>query len=140
MLTREASLGEWITAYCANLREHAAGRAGKGEFNLVDERARLAKEQADRVARENAVADRELAPVALLETTLAQLARQLAGILEAIPVKLKRHTELSADQLTLVTSEINAARELAANVRLEVEGGDGPVGDPAGDPLRAAAA
>jgi phage terminase Nu1 subunit (DNA packaging protein) len=48
VLTKGATLGEWLKAYCHWLREQAAGRASEGgELNIVQERARLAKEQAD---------------------------------------------------------------------------------------------
>ncbi|WP_157598306.1 MULTISPECIES: hypothetical protein [unclassified Rhizobacter] len=43
----------WLRAYTKHLREQAAGRGADGE--LARERARLAREQADRVAMDNAV-------------------------------------------------------------------------------------
>src|SRR4051812_22584952 len=90
VLAREGTLGEWILAYGSNLREQAAGRATKGELDLATERARWAKKQADRVAMENAEKRRELAPVALLEHVLAGISRRIVGVLESIPVQIKR--------------------------------------------------
>jgi phage terminase Nu1 subunit (DNA packaging protein) len=91
---------------------------------------------------ENAKARREIAPIALLEAVLARTSRQIAGILEAIPVQIKRQApELPPEVRDLIAAEINKARSLAANVELNLEDhDDGPVGDPESDPLRAAAA
>ena len=47
-------------AYITRLREAAAGRANSGDLNLTDERARLAKEQADAKEMENMVERGEL--------------------------------------------------------------------------------
>jgi hypothetical protein len=50
ILPQGGTLDEWRLAYCANLREVAAGRQSEtGGFDLTDERARLAKLQADKV-------------------------------------------------------------------------------------------
>ena len=52
-----------VRAYCAHAREVAAGRASQnGELDIVAERARLAKEQADKLEMENAAARGELLP------------------------------------------------------------------------------
>ena len=139
ILPRDATLRDWLHAYCANLREQAAGRSEE----LVRQRARLAMEQADRVAMENAKMRRELAPIALLETVLARVCRQIAGILESIPVQLKRRANLSTEDRDFITAEINRARDLAAAVELrleEDEDDDGSVRDSPSDPLRAQAA
>ena len=57
-------------AYLGRLREEAAGRAAHGgadgepeELDLVAERARLAKEQADRIAMENDITRGSVVPV-----------------------------------------------------------------------------
>lgn len=121
ILTRDDTLADWLLAYCSNLRENAAGRAANGELNLAAERARLAKEQANRVARENAIAERKVAPIAVIEFVLAQVSRQLVGILESIPVQLKRHADLPREALELITVEINAARARAANIELKLD-------------------
>jgi terminase small subunit / prophage DNA-packing protein len=50
ILPQGGTLDEWRLAYCANLREVDAGRQSEtGGFDLTDERARLAKLQADKV-------------------------------------------------------------------------------------------
>lgn len=37
------SVGEWLKAYCGNLREQAAGRLASGDLDLATERAGLAR-------------------------------------------------------------------------------------------------
>ena len=62
----------WIRDYCKHLREMAAGRKGDdgGELDLVRERARLAKAQADAVEMKNAQDRRELIRVEEVEPRL----------------------------------------------------------------------
>jgi len=120
ILTPGANLIDWQQAYCANLREQAAGRSSSGDLDLVQERARLAKEQADKVAMLNARLRRELAPVWLLEIVLAGVGRQIAGVLEAIPINLKRNSDsITSKDLEFITREITTARNLAASVEFD---------------------
>lgn len=114
------TLGRWLKDYCSHIREVAAGR----DSQLSVERTRLAAEQADRIAMQNAIARKEYAPVALIESVLAKVGRQIAGILETIPVQLKRRTDVSQQQLDLITSEIIKARNLAADIRIQDEDRD----------------
>lgn len=124
----------WLKHYCENLREQAAGRASMGDLDLVQERARLAKEQADRVEMQNQISRREVAPVNLLEVVLAKVARQIVANLEAIPVQLKRNsTTISQEDLNYITSEIIKARNIAANMELNLDEMNGPVGDTQSD-------
>lgn len=119
-----AAAGEWLKDYCSHIREVAAGRAAAGDLDLAGERARLAKEQADKIAMQNEVSRRELAPVTLIEEVLAKVGRQIAGVLESIPVQLKRRSSLSGDDLDYITAEIVKARNLAASIKvaaLEIE-------------------
>lgn len=142
VLARDDTAAAWLLAYCAHLREQAAGRAANGDMQLAAERARLAREQADRIAMLNAERRREIAPVAMLEVVLSKVGRRIAAILEALPIQLRRQsTAITNDDLALIEREIAKARNLAANIELKWdEDEDGPVGDPAGDPLRAEAA
>lgn len=123
VLIRDAPVGQWITAYCSHLREQAAGRAGNGDLRLADERARLASEQADRVAMQNARERKELAPTALLTAALAAVSSQLVGILDGIPIKLRRQVGgLTAEALKIIEAEIAAARTAAAKIEIDIEG------------------
>lgn len=127
VIKRGDTLGRWLLDYCANLRENAAGR----DAELARERARLAREQADRIAMKNAIDRREYAPIAVIEETLADVGRQIAVQLDAIPVQLKReHSALTAEDFELVTREIAKIRNLAAEIRPSftyVDGDEEPV-------------
>ncbi len=112
---------EWLKSYCLHLREQAAGRAAAGELDLASERAHLARVQRERIEMQNAVTRRELAPVSLMEAVLANVGRQIAGILEAIPVQLKRRSSLSMEDIAFVEGEIVKARNLAAAIELKEE-------------------
>ena len=108
--------GEWLLAYTKHLRDAAAGR---GDGELANERARLAREQADAQAMKNAQARRELAPVSVIEEVLAHVGRQIATVLEGLQPKLRRQfPELSGEQLKLIATEVAKARQLAASVNL----------------------
>jgi phage terminase Nu1 subunit (DNA packaging protein) len=125
--------GVWLECYCAHLREQAAGRAAAGELDLAAERAALAREQRDRIAMQNAVTRRELAPISMLEMALATMGRQVVAVLESIPVNIKRRSKnLTAEDIAIITGEINRARNIAAAAQLEED--DGDVGDSEGDP------
>jgi phage terminase Nu1 subunit (DNA packaging protein) len=134
VLATGANLIDWLQAYCSHLREQAAGRASSGDLDLVQERARLAKEQADKVAMINARLRRELAPVWVLEIALAGAARQVAGILEAIPINLKRNSNsITTPDLEFITREITTARNLAASVEFDWSELDGQERDSEGN-------
>lgn len=118
-LRADYSLAEIRVAYLRHLREVAAGRSSSGELELAAERARLAKEQADRVGLQNAVTRNELAPVGAIEQILALAGSRVAGILDAIPGAIKRrYPSLPADAITLIATEIVRARNIAAAIAL----------------------
>lgn len=106
-------------AYIRRLREQAAGRGGEAVGELAAERARLAKEQADKVAMQNAVTRGELAPVALLEEVLTKAASKVAGVLDAIPGMIRRRVPLlTADDIDLIAGEVAKARNTVAAMSL----------------------
>lgn len=114
-----APANEWLLAYCDHLREVAAGRGGEATFELATERARLAKEQADKVAMQNAVTRGELAPAYLLEQVLAKAGARAGRILETIPGTLRRRLPgLTAADLAIVAKVVAKARNVAAAMRL----------------------
>jgi phage terminase Nu1 subunit (DNA packaging protein) len=117
-----ATLDEIRIAYIRRLRETAAGRLAEGGLDLATERARLAKEQADKIAYQNAQTRKELAPSYLLEEVLTKTAGRINGILEAIPGAIKRRVQsLSSVEIDMVTDEIAKARNMVAAMRLEDE-------------------
>lgn len=117
---RSMDLQSWLRSYTSHLRETAAGRLATGDLDLATERARLAKEQADRIAMQNAIQRRELAPVVLITEVLAKTGTRVAGILEAIPGQVRRRLpDLPASEVEAIQREIVKARNLCASIRLE---------------------
>jgi phage terminase Nu1 subunit (DNA packaging protein) len=75
-------------SYIKHLREQAAGRSGSAGEQLSVERAKLAKEQGDRVAMENAVRRGELLEVdRVIDEYVSDLGELRAG-LSVIPSKV----------------------------------------------------
>lgn len=119
VLTPGAAASQWLLEYCSHIREMAAGRLAGGDLDLATERARLAKEQADKVAMQNAVTRKELAPVFLIEEVLAKAGSRAARILDTIPGTIRRREpSLSSDTLAAITKDVAAVRNLAASVSL----------------------
>ena len=116
------SVAVWLHSYCEHLREVAAGRTSSGDLDLVQERARLAKEQADRAAMVNARMRKELAPVGFMTLVLAKTGQQIAAILDGIPGVCRRRLNLSVAQIEIIEAEITKARNVAASIRFDVDG------------------
>ena len=111
---------EKVRAVYRRLSETAAGRVG----SLAVERARLARAQAENVETKNAVLRREYAPVVLLQEALGRACRQMAGVLEALPVKLRKRSQiLTAEDIKFIETEIAELRNIAAASVLESDGG-----------------
>lgn len=92
------------------------------ELDGAQERARLAKAQADKIERENAIAMRQLAPVELMEMVLADSAARIAQVLDGIPVHLRRRNQsLTAADIAFVAGEIARCRNIIAEMRLDSE-------------------
>lgn len=107
----------WLLAYCSHLRETAAGRDPDGQ--LVSERARVAKETADKIAMANAITRKEFAPVGLLEVVLGDLARQISARLDGVVPRLSRGMpDLPASAIAFVSKELAACRGLCADVNI----------------------
>lgn len=119
IITAGADTGTWIREYCHNLRETAAGRLASGDVDLALERALLAREQKDRLAMQNAVTRKELAPVYLIEEVLAKAGAKAARLLDTIPGLVRRRVpDLSADVIHEISRVVAQARNLAAQVSL----------------------
>jgi len=114
------TLGEWLHKYCAHIREIAAGRSTNGELDLATERAKLAKEQHERIAMQNAVTRRELGPIAALEQGLSDCMARVAAKLDTIPGKLKLgNDKLNADDLDRVTAVLADVRNDIASMDID---------------------
>lgn len=110
---------QMLHAYCAHLRETAAGRQASGSLNLAAERAGLAKAQKERVEMQNSVTRGELAPVALIEEVLARAGARISGIFDAIPGAVRRRVPaLPADEIANIEKEIVRARNVVAGMSL----------------------
>lgn len=119
VLRDRAAAGEWLLAYCDHLREIAAGRGGEESQSLAAERARLAKEQADKIAMQNAVTRRELVPVSVVENVLASIGAKIGRLLDSIPGTLRRRVAtLSTDDVNEVRLVLAKCRNMAAGFRL----------------------
>jgi terminase small subunit / prophage DNA-packing protein len=116
--------GDTLKAYCARLREQAAGRGSDGELDLVQERAGLAREQRIAQALKNAVEQKKFAPIAVLTEVLAAASGSVAAKLEALPGLLKKVApDLSEQGRDAVAMEIARARNewVADTAVLEVK-------------------
>lgn len=80
-------LVEARTEYIRHLRKVAAGRVQAGELDLGEERARLAKEQADAKEMENAILRNELVYIDDVAKQFGQQASAVKARLLAIPSK-----------------------------------------------------
>lgn len=119
ILVEGEPLATWLLAYCEHLRTMAAGRGSDNSLVLAAERARLAREQADKVAMQNAVTRGELAPAHLLEEVLAKAGARAARILDTIPGEVRRRVpQLTSDDINAVASTVAKARNIAASVSL----------------------
>jgi phage terminase Nu1 subunit (DNA packaging protein) len=114
-----AAAGTWLLAYTEHLREMAAGRGGEGGLELARERARLAREQADKIAMQNAVTRGELAPAHVLEEVLARAGARAGRVLETIPGEIKRRApQLTSDDIGAIARIVAKARNVAAGLSL----------------------
>lgn len=128
--------GQWLHAYCAGLREVAAGRGMDGE--LAYQRAELARVSRERAEIKLKVERAEFAPVALIEQVLASVGRGVAGLLEPLPAQLhKLCPALTPDDVRVIQTEVSKACDLAAAASLalldESEEDEGDASEPAAD-------
>jgi phage terminase Nu1 subunit (DNA packaging protein) len=113
-----------VQLYTAHLREVAAARGGEaGVLDLVQERARLAKEQADNTALKNASLRRELLPAAEVEREWSDILRKVrAGIL-ATTSRVRASAGLTAEQAVEMDAELRLALKDLGNDKNHEAGG-----------------
>ncbi|WP_342361394.1 hypothetical protein [Terrarubrum flagellatum] len=124
VLVRAAEKGKFktqasIRAYLEHLRAQAAGRLGTGKLILTDERARLAKEQADKQAIENAKLRAELYSEKEVAAGWTAIARAFKSAVLSLPSKTRA-------QLPHMTAEDAVAmdrlcRELLEDLAKEIQ-------------------
>ena len=92
VVERGTTLRTQLRAYCAWMREIAAGRASTeiGGLDLVQERAALAREMRIGHAGKNALARGEFAPIVLLAEVLATASQSVVERFEQLPGMLKK--------------------------------------------------
>jgi len=87
-----------------------------------EEKLRLTRAQADWQELKNDQTRRELAPVMLIEHVVADAGRQIAAILDALPLQLKkRNPKLTATDLETVRREIAKAMNVCANITVDLD-------------------
>lgn len=82
------SLATWLQAYCARLREEAAGRMADDGLNLASERARLARAQRERIEDERSRVAGEYVARRVVLATWAHMVGSFRTRMLAIPNKL----------------------------------------------------
>ncbi|WP_223210451.1 hypothetical protein [Leptothrix cholodnii] len=103
----------WLLAYCARLREQAAGRLsadGQG-LDLVQERAALARSQREAQEMRNAVARGEYAPIGLLADVLGAASAAVVDRFDQLDGSLRKTCpDLPEAARTAVQQVIASAR------------------------------
>lgn len=120
VLSSGGNARQWLQQYCGHIREIAAGRLStEGSADLIAERTRLAKEQADKVAMQNAERRAELAPVSAMEMVLAAVGAKVGKILDTIPGHVRRRVPgIGAEVIEAIASDIAKCRNMAASMTL----------------------
>lgn len=104
-----------VLAYCAHIREVAAGRGGSEQLNLTAERARLAREQADTYELRNAVTRGELVEVAEAERAWSDTLRTVRSCMLAVPSRVRQRLgHLTAADVEAIDFEVRNALTEAA--------------------------
>lgn len=100
-----------ITNYVCHLRDTAAGRGGASAVeSLSDERARLAKEQADHAALKNAQLRGELVPKSDVLATWSSMASDIRAGMLAVPSRVQqRLAGLTTVDVETIDAEIREA-------------------------------
>lgn len=113
----EYDLDQCLRAYISRLREMAASRVGNGDLNLTDERARLAKEQADAKEMENAITRGDLVYIEDVAKRVEESLAKVRTRLLAIPTKVAPEAAAADDpkevQTLIERQIIEALNELA---------------------------
>lgn len=118
ILAPNGTFSEWVAAYCAHLRGVAAERAACGDLDLATQRARVAKEAADRIAMQNHERRRELMPTPLLLQLLSKASFRIAQCIGTIPPGIQAALPaLPPDVLRAVTEQVARARQTVQDLR-----------------------
>lgn len=103
-----------VRNYTAHLREQAAGRSDSA--TLTEERTRLAREQADKVAMANAVARREMVPSSEVQSAWAGVLRDVRAGMMAVASRCGSSlSHLTPHDVATIDAEIRSALEALAD-------------------------
>jgi phage terminase Nu1 subunit (DNA packaging protein) len=106
-------LRDGIKAYCTHIREQGAGRAGSN--TLTAERLRAVREQADKLALQNAATRGEMLSARTVESTWATTLHGVRAAMLAIPSRIQtRLSSLTAQDVAVIDREIRDALTEAA--------------------------
>ena len=91
-----------------------------GELVLEEERALLTNEQCRKAKRDNDLADSLVFPVETLVSVLSKATGQIASVLDALPLTLKKRSpNLSARDIEFIRKEIAKCRNAAAQAAID---------------------
>ena len=111
------TIGAWAAAYCAHLREQAAGRAAAGDHDLATERARLAHHNANLAAMEERRRSGELCETSAVVMTMTTIGSNFRTALERVADKLADRVAAEADPHAchqIISAEIGQALQQLA--------------------------
>lgn len=122
IIPRGSKRGKWdpaacVPAYCEHLREAAAGRRAESGLDLVQERARLARLQADKVSMEIARLDGTLVEAEQVRQRVVGMIAAAKNRLLALPTSLKSRIP------TLTVSDIEVIERLITDALMELSNG-----------------
>lgn len=117
----KASRGRWcpaeaVPAYCAHLREQAAGRGDGLGLDLVAERARLAARQAEKVELELALKRGAVVDAGEIRQEMTAMITAAKSKLLAVPSKARgRLSHLTVNDVEFIEGLVHEALEELAN-------------------------
>lgn len=117
---KSGTLEQYRSAELKYLRGRAAGHLSEDGLDLTAERARLAKEQADKLARENALARGEVVYASEIETWLTSLFSALMQRIRALAAKVapEAHgSETIAECEAIIRRHVDEALEEIAQAK-----------------------
>ena len=102
-----------VTAYCEHCRSLAKGKATDKE--LAEEKIRLAREQADKIALQNAAARGELLDSRTVASEWRSIVTDLRAAVLAVPSRVASELGFDRKEAAALDSEIRAAMEAIAD-------------------------
>ena len=130
----DLTLGETLRAYCARLREQAAGRMGSevGPLDLAQERAALARAQRHLAETKLEISRGNFAAVTVMASVLASASQAVVERFDQLPAQLKKACPdlpdaARAQVMDLLANARNewvrATEKLVVETVIEAEGG-----------------